>query len=79
MTGAYLQDLLREYKLMGVKFIPAREAIRDSFYDEDTTFVGKSGKTFILQAQETRKIKFRPVPAIPESVLSSLCRESASR
>ena len=71
MTGRLLSDLKKE----GVKFISSDEAINDPLFEEDSTFIGKTGKTFLVQNLETRKINISPMtqPKIPSEVLDLTC------
>lgn len=75
-AATWLGELLNELKQSGAQFISSKEAIFDSLYDEDTTYVGPVGKTFIMQALETRKIysKDLVVPPSPREWLSQQCQ-----
>lgn len=74
-TSLWLGDLLKQLKTMKVKFISSKDALRDSFYDEDTTYNGTTGKTFIMQALETRRISLKniKIPVTPKTWLSEQC------
>lgn len=77
-TSLWLGDLFKQLKRMKVNFISSKDALWDSFYDEDTTYTGVTGKTFIMQALETRKISFKNIiiPVTPKKWLSEQCTDS---
>ncbi len=75
-TAAFLPDLINMMIASKVTFISAKQAILDKFYEEDTTYVGRNGKTFIWQAIETRKIKLKDIslPLAPTAWLQNWCK-----
>ncbi len=56
-TAEMAGEMLRAFLSLGARFVPAQLAIDDPVYREDSTYVGPRGKTFLLQNQESRKIK----------------------
>lgn len=74
-TADFLPELLTMFKSENVNFISAKHAIQNKIYDEDTTYVGESGKDFIQQAAETRKIDLSILspPPSPNKWLESIC------
>ncbi len=75
-TGKYLDRLLTEYENKGVKWISLQEAMTDSANIEDTTFIGPVGKTVLLQAAESRKLKISDLhqPQTHKEWLEDLCK-----
>jgi peptidoglycan/xylan/chitin deacetylase (PgdA/CDA1 family) len=71
----WMNDLLKKLSEKGVQFISSKEAIYDSFYDEDTTYMGSVGKTYIMQAFETRNISNHglTLPVKPTEWLEKQC------
>lgn len=74
VTATWLDELLTKIRETHWKIIPADVASRDPLFKEDTTFVGPSGKSFLLQAVETRKIKsVEPIEDVNDQ-LDRFCR-----
>lgn len=74
-TSHFLDALLSSLKEENVKFISSKKAIFDPFYNEDTGYLGVTGKDYITQALETRKLSFPDIspPQIPGN-LKSFCK-----
>ena len=74
-SALWLPDLIQAFKKEGAKFIGAKAAIQDPFFDEDTTYVSEVGQNYIMQAMDSRKIKVEPnlVPQDEQLWLSQQC------
>ncbi len=73
-TTYVLDDFLALVRKEGASFVDAKKQIFNKFYDEDSTFIHEEGKTYILQAMETRNLHFKDlkIPQLPEN-LNSYC------
>lgn len=72
-TSEWIGDVLEGFRKQGVTFIDPIEAIKDKLYDEDTSFWGTVGKSFIHQALESRKIPGQIQEEVPWDALNKLC------
>lgn len=69
------EDLFAMFKKNNWNIIDAKKALDDNTYSEDTTFVNKNGKDYIIQSLMTRGYEKRTLsaPKIPE-FLKEICQ-----
>lgn len=75
VTAYFLDRLLYELGKQNLNWISLNEAISDPIYKEDTSFLGAVGKTFFIQALESRSLNYSKVkqPQTPINWLNEQC------
>lgn len=73
VDAAFLKDLIKAYKAIGVKFISLDAAMKDPVYSIDPNFVAPVGKIYLLQHAEAKLLMTPDKFPTPKKELEALC------